>query len=463
MTSFQIFLAIAIFCFTVMFIVWRPGGINEAVPAGIGAVLLIMFGIVPIMDTLHILDTISGAVITILSTIMMSLVLDSIGFFRWTAQNIIRWAKGSGTPAFFYICSLCFLMTLFFNNDGSILITTPIIIHTLAILNLKLHEKLPYLFAGALVATASSAPIAVSNLANLIALKIVGLDINSYVNLMFVPTLLGILTLTTLLYFYFRESIPKKIPELLPSSYHSPTLMKSMYHPDQHHPPQRQHPLRESFKEDQPIDLRLFRLCIGLVILTRASLFIGSSIDIPMALMALTGATALIWVRWKWMGIGVKDVVKNSPWHILVFAFSIYVVIHGLHLVGLTTLLVDYLKPFIVQGHMEAIFVTGTVVTVIANLFNNIPAVMIGTITLTEMELGTGTLQVAYLANIIGSDLGALISPMGTLATLLWMYILRKNKVPLSWRDYFKVAICVVPLSTAVTLFSLYAWSRLFF
>lgn len=79
------------------------------------------------------------------------------------------------------------------------------------------------------------------------------------------------------------------------------------------------------------------------------------------------------------------------------------------------------------------------------------------------MDLGMETLQLAYLANIVGSDLGALMLPMGTLATLLWMYLLRKNKIFLSWSQYIQVVIFAVPVSTAVTLFSLYLWSRLFF
>jgi len=444
-----------------MFIIWRPRGINEAVPAGIGACLLIIAGVVPLADTLYILDTISGAVITILSTIIMSLILDSIGFFQWTALNIIRWANGSGTLLFFYICLLCFLMTLFFNNDGSILITTPIIIQILSLLNLKMHEKLPYLFVGALVATASSAPIAVSNLANLIALKIVGLDINDYVLLMFVPTLLGIFILAFLVYLYFKKDIPKKILTL-PPSYHVPVQVDTMFHYKQENRPVRHHPLMDVVQEDRHIDFSLFRLCVGIVIFTRAGLFLGSSLGLPMELIAITGAFILVWVRWKWTGTGVRDVVKKSPWHILIFAFSIYVVIHALHLIGFTSLLVDQFQYIIAQSHIHAIMITGGLVTVISNIFNNIPAVMIGTITLTEMGLDTGTMQLAYLANIVGSDLGALISPMGTLATLLWMYILKINKIPLSWGKYFTVAIYVVPLSTAVTLFSLYFWTRLF-
>ncbi|WHY59467.1 ArsB/NhaD family transporter [Peribacillus simplex] len=116
----------------------------------------------------------------------MSIVLESIGFFRWIALNIIIRSKGSGIRLFAYINLLSFFMTMVFNNDGSILITTPIIIHIVTLLKIKPHQKIPFLISGALIATAASAPIAVSNISNLIALKIVGLSLNSYINMMFV-------------------------------------------------------------------------------------------------------------------------------------------------------------------------------------------------------------------------------------------------------------------------------------
>ncbi|MDQ0340489.1 arsenical pump membrane protein [Caldalkalibacillus uzonensis] len=440
---------------------------NEALPTSIGAALIIMAGIVTLADTVEILNIISGAAITIIATIIMSLVLDSIGFFRWTAVNIIKKANGSGVLLYWYICLLCFLMTLFFNNDGSILITTPIIIQIVTILNLKPHQKMPYLFAGVLVATTSSSPIAVSNLANLIALRIVGLDINAYVALMFVPTIIGITVLTLLLYLFFKKDIPKKILAL-PDSDHISIQLNSMYgmdHSKKHNTlvvDKFHHPLKKDPNYLPEINWSLFRICITIVIFTRASFFLGSSFGIPLEWIAMFGAFLLILVRWYRNGTGAIDVLKKTPWYILIFAFSIYVIVHALHKIGLTFVLVTYFEGLISMSHFHAIFVTGILVAILSNIFNNIPAVMIGTLSLMEMGLDTHTMHLAYLANIIGSDIGALISPMGTLATLLWIYILRLNKIPITWGKYFRVAICVIPLSLLVCLLGLYLWSRLF-
>jgi len=88
---------------------------------------------------------------------------------------------------------------------------------------------------------------------------------------------------------------------------------------------------------------------------------------------------------------------------------------------------------------------------------------MIGTITLTNMNLDIVTLKTIYLANIIGSDIGSLLLPIGTLASLIWMHILRQNKIKVQWMEYISVTIIVIPLTVIFTLFILYYWIQTMF
>ncbi len=83
---------------------------------------------------------------------------------------------------------------------------------------------------------------------------------------------------------------------------------------------------------------------------------------------------------------------------------------------------------------------------------------MIGTFTLTGMGLDIHTLHIAYLANILGADIGSLITPMGTLAFLYWMFLLRKNGIMVSWANSMKVTIMVIPIGLLISLLSLYFW-----
>ncbi|WNB92889.1 arsenic transporter [Bacillus sp. NEB1478] len=450
MHDLQIILTITIFALTIFFIVWNPWRLNETIPTSIGAFLFVFLGIVQVSDLFNIFHMVSGAAITILSTIVMSIVLESIGFFNFVAYNLVKRTKNSGVILFLYINLLCYLMTLFFNNDGSILITTPIIIKTLNMLQLKPHQKIAFLLPGAITATASSAPIAISNIANLIALKIVGLDINSYVTLMFVPAMIGIIVIVTLLFLYFKKAIPKKLP---PAYFTEMNYQKSSRVIP--------HPL--SVQKRLKVDWWMFKVCIIIVIVTRLTFFILAPFGIPMEWVAIVGAVTLIFVRWYRTQVGVLDVIKNTPWHILLFAFSMYVLIFGLQNIGLTSLIVKYLTDFIHFGNMAAIVTMGTLLTVMSNIFNNLPAIMVGTLTLTEMNLDPHLLQVSYLATILGSDIGALLTPIGTLATMLWIYILRENGVPISWKTYFKATIFVIPIGLIISLISLYFWTQWIF
>ena len=445
MLSTQVVLMLVIFSVTIIFMLWRPNGINETIPTTIGALIVFVSGIVPWTDLLKIFDIVSGASLTILSTIMMSIVLDSIGFFRWIALNIITRSKGSGVKLFVYTNLLCFLMTMFFNNDGSILITTPIIIHIVKILQIKPHQKIAYLLSGALIATASSAPIAVSNISNLIALKIVGLSLNSYIQMMFVPSMTGIVTIAVLLFFYFKKDLPKKIPQI-PVKWDRQSLQYMNTHPF------------DTKNISEEVDWVMFKMCFTIVILTRASFFALTPFGVPLEIIGLVGASLLIVLRWYKMRMGIWDIVRKTPWHILLFAFNMYVLVYGLRNVGLNELIVHYLQDFIQDSPFNATFIIGILLTVLSNLFNNLPAVMIGTLSITEMGLDPHLVQLTYLANVIGSDIGSLLTPVGTLATLIWMFILKKHAIKITWNQYLQVTILIIPVGLIVSLVMLYLW-----
>lgn len=445
MVESMIPITIMAFVCTILYLFWRPH-VNEAIPATIGAAIVFLSGSVSITDLLKITETISGAAITIIATIVMAIVLESFGFFHWTAEKLAERAKGSGIRLFWYSNLLCFLMTLFFNNDGSILITTPILILLLHHLGLKNHQKIPYLLSGALVATASSAPIGVSNIVNLIALKIVGMDLYLQTAMMFVPATAGLLLLVTLLFLIFFRILPRELPTLT-------TGIRSFI------PQAGDHPLKGSpFTIPSTKRSRIMRNMLIFVLGVRVSLFVASFFHIPVPLMAMIGSLLLLAWRWYYLKISPTDMLRKTPWHILVFAFSMYVIIYGLHNIGLTQWLITFLEPIVSGSLLHASFMMGILLSILSNLFNNHPALMIGTLTLTSMGLDAFTLKIAYLANVIGSDMGSLLLPIGTLATLLWMHLLKKANIKITWGDYMKVTSVVIPPTVIFTLTILYYW-----
>lgn len=428
------------FLFTVVLILWRPGGINEAIPASFGAALVLISGAVSLEDLGQIGATVSGAALTIMATIVMAIVLESFGFFYWAAEGLAARARGSGIRLFFYVNLICFLMTLFFNNDGSILITTPILLMLLKHYGLKNHQKIPYLLSGALVATAASAPIGVSNIVNLIALKMVGMDLYMHTLMMFVPATIGLLFFVFLMFLISYKHLPKRLP------------VKAAFGPRSH--PLESAPPAGSLEERN----RFMRNILLFVMIIRVALFVASYLGIPMEIVAVLGSAVLLGWRWHALRISPVDMLQKTPWHILVFAFGMYVIIYGLNNIGLTDVLVRWLQPMVAGSLLHASLLMGGLLSLMSILFNNHPALMIGTLTLTSMQLDPLTLKVAYLASVIGSDIGSLILPIGTLASLIWLHLLRTHKVKINWTEYMKVTFIAIPPTLLLTLSLLAFW-----
>ncbi|HAM80930.1 arsenic transporter [Ornithinibacillus bavariensis] len=449
---FEIVFTSFVFLLTMTMIFWRPGGMNEAIPATAGAVIILLIGIVSQRDLLDIIDKIGGASVTIIATVVMAVILESFGFFHWAAARLVNMARGSGYRLYWYIQLLCFSMTLLFNNDGSILITTPILILLLRNLRLKYHEYIPYLLSGCLIATASSAPIGVSNIVNLIALKIVDMTLYMHTAMMFIPATLGLLFMSLLMFILLRKKLPRKIKV-------TANGIEESFFDKQFHPLKGVTISLETKRKRTRFMLKILLF----VFLIRCLLFVASFLSIPISLIAVLGSVILLIWRWYYLRITPIDIVKKIPYHIFIFAFSMYVIIYGLHNVGLTNMLVNLCEPIVNQGLFNASFIMGGLVSILSNLFNNHPALMIGTITLTEMGLNSITLKTIYLANIIGSDIGSLLLPIGTLASLIWMSILKQHKIRIKWKDYLSLSMIVIPLTTFVTLFLLYYWVQMLF
>ncbi|NBD24486.1 arsenic transporter [Paenibacillus glycinis] len=438
MHDLTVITTICAFLLTLGFIFLRPG-VNEAIPASIGALFVLLSGSVSLSDLGTITETIGGAAITIVATIVMAIVLESFGFFYWAADILAKKAKGSGIRLFWLTNLFCFLMTLFVNNDGSILITTPILLMLLKNMGLKNHQKIPYLISGAIIATASSAPIGVSNIVNLIALKIVHMSLYMHTAMMFVPASIGLCLLALILYAIFYRALPKKIPIALQQGFMPGS-----------------HPLKDVYQNENRN--KFMRNVLIFVFCVRISLFAASYIGFPVSIMAVIGSAALLAWRWIYLKITPLDMLKKTPWYILIFAFGMYVIIYGLNNIGLTDYLIRLLQPIVSGGLLNASVLMGAMISVLSNLFNNHPALMVGTLTLTHMGLDPLTLKLSYLASVIGSDIGSLLLPIGTLATLMWMHIVHKGGVKISWMHYLRVTIIAIPITVVFTLVLLSYW-----
>lgn len=267
------------------------------------------------------------------------------------------------------------------------------------------------------------------------------MDLYMHSIMMFVPATLGLLLFVFLLFLCFRKQLPRKLHV-------------------KRHAGGGMHPLSRTLISPADIHKRnkVMRNVLLFVFTVRVALFVASYLGIPIEIVALLGSVILLSWRWAVLKIKPTDLLKKTPWHILIFAFAMYVLIYGLHNIGLTEFLIQFFEPIVSTDLLNASLLMGGLLSLLSILFNNHPALMVGTITLTNMNLDPLTLKISYLASVIGSDIGALLLPMGTLASLIWLHILKQHHVKIKWKEYIKITILTIPPTLLFTLVILAFW-----
>ncbi len=149
----------------------------------------------------------------------------------------------------------------------------------------------------------------------------------------------------------------------------------------------------------------------------------------------------------------------GAPWQIVVFSLGMYLVVYGLRNAGLT----DYLAHVLVwlggHGTWAAAIGTGFIAAILSSVMNNMPGVLIGALAIQQAPDVPALARDAMIyANIIGCDLGPKLTPIGSLATLLWLHVLGTKGRTITWGQYMRVGLVITPPVLLVTLAALALW-----
>lgn len=418
--------ALLIFVVTIVLVIWQPRGLNIGWSASIGAMLALVFGVVSLSDIPVVWHIVWNATATFVAIIIISLLLDEAGFFEWTALHVARWGRGRGRLLFALIILLGATVSAFFANDGAALILTPIVMAMLLALGFTPAATLAFVMAAGFIADTGSLPLIVSNLVNIVSADFFDISFARYAAVMVPVNVVSVAATLLVLLLYFRKSIPAR------------------YNDDQLKLP------RTAIR-----DIGTFRAGWVVLGLLLVSFFTLEGFGVPVSAIAALGAAALLVVAGRGHVISTRKVLREAPWAIVIFSLGMYLVVYGLRNAGLTEMIAGLLDYFASHGLWAATLGTGVLTALLSSIMNNLPTVLVGALSI-DASQATGVIKEAMIyANIIGSDLGPKITPIGSLATLLWLHVLARKGMTITWGYYFRVGIVLTLPVLLITLAAL--------
>ena len=426
-------IAAIIFLLTLIFVIWQPKGLGIGWTATIGAMLALMTGVIGMDDIPVVWDIVWNATFAFIAIIIISLLLDEAGFFKWIALHVARFAKGNGHWLFAFIVLLGAVVSAFFANDGAALILTPIVIAILLALRFSPATTLAFIMAAGFIADTASLPLVVSNLVNIVSADFFKVPFDRYALVMVPVNLVSVLASLVVLYGFYRKDIPNAYALEWVDEPNSAITDKATF-------------------------------TTGWVVLAALlfGFFVFEPMGVPISVIAGLGAAVLLAVATMGKKLPILPVVKNAPWQIVIFSLGMYLVVYGLKNAGLTDYLATLLQGLEQQGLFVATVGTGFLSAILSSVMNNMPTVLIQALAIDGAHITSPMIKEAMVfANVIGCDLGPKITPIGSLATLLWLHVLATKNIKVSWGYYFKVGmILTIPVLLA-TLVALAGWLSL--
>lgn len=397
-------MAFGIFAIAMVLIYARPFGLPVWLSAVAGALCALAFGVVSAMDTLRVLAMVWDSTLVLVGLIIIAMAFEKIGFFDSLATKIISMCADSGYRInrfkFFAIMMVfgLFLAT-FLANDGAILILTPLVFALFGKgeKGAVMAPLVVFLIFFGFLSDFGSNALSISNLTNIISVNIFDISFGEYFGSMIVAQLSAFLAACALFWVVLGRRLPMVLEFSLP---------------------------------DRQISKSGFIVCVILLLSLPVGSAVFGAMGVPVSGYILIVAVIAIMMQKS----GKFKLFKRAPFGVVVFSVGLFVMVYGVGKAGGLELLRLGFESIANLDSLASMLGVATLSSVGSAIINNLPMVMLGDLALRELGADSGLIY----AHLLGCNIGSKLTPIGSLATLLWLANLKLRGVKISLLDYFK-------------------------
>ncbi len=413
--------AVAVATLTLLLVVVRPRGLNEGIAALIGGALVLLLRLVSVPEALRVEFHNWNIFLFFLGMMAIAALGDRSGVFDLVAFTAARASRGRVAALYIAIFVLGAGISLLFANDSTALVLTPIVYALVLRLDL---DPLPFVFATTFIADTASIGLPVSNPLNVIVADHFALDLGSYVAHLWLPAVIVVLINLAVFLILYRHSL---------------------------------HGRFERMPEPKPrVELRSSLVLLTLI---AAAYLAASAFRFPLGIVAVAGGGALALNLARLGELDLRSLRREIGWPIFGFIAGMFLVVQGLQGAGITAALGRALAREAGHSHLAAIAATVAGTAVGANLINNLPMALVMASAVPAAHVSPAFRPDLMYGTILGCDLGPNLTHLGSLATFIWLFFLRRKGLDVSAWDYFRIGIIVTPLMLAGAIVGLWATS----